>query len=833
MTADEIDLVDEIYGLEQGEPAETPAEPESDRLESVSPAEASEAISPKRGLHLLNPLENPAARGGAKRRRGLGIVRLAVAFVIGALGILVVATVAAFIALSSYATRVVPGVRVGSVDVSGLDRGQLVAKLQNEYAYLGQGEVTVTTPTGAATITYQQAGRSPDVAFMADAAMGIGHTGYPIVDAVTMLRSALNGQTIPIAVKVDPNAVATQVRQLVGTDQVPPKDAGVTVLSGTFALGSSTTGRDIDERAVSSAIVDRLTLPDAPAQIKLDGAFVPIDPQISDQDAQSAAAAAQRMIAAVNLTWGGASFAAKPIASAIASATASPSPTPTLTPTKMYTIDAPTIRSWIVFGTLADGSYGPSVNPTLVQAYLSTLAPKLSIKPVEPSVVYDASGKPSGVRGGKDGASIDVAATTQAIETHLESLAAGGNPGPSVGIVSAPVSPQLTAGTLSGLVVIGQGAWTTVFYPDISNGFGANIRTPAALLNGQVVGPGQQFSFLKAVGPIDPAHGYTLGGVIEQGKSNHTGAMGGGICSASTTMFNAAARAGLKIDERHAHFYYISRYPVGLDATVFYPDISNGFGANIRTPAALLNGQVVGPGQQFSFLKAVGPIDPAHGYTLGGVIEQGKSNHTGAMGGGICSASTTMFNAAARAGLKIDERHAHFYYISRYPVGLDATVFSNGSQVWDLKWTNDTPNPIVIRSWATRGSTSKITIQLWSLPLDRKVTFSPEFKANIVKASDRKVYVSTLKPGQQNRPEYPTNGFDTSRTRTVTDSAGNVIHRDTWNSHYTKVDGLLQIGITQPPKPTPPPPAPTPTPGALAPAPVSNAAPNFRRRTAR
>jgi vancomycin resistance protein YoaR len=727
MTADEIDLVDEIYGLEQGEPAETPVEPESDRLESVSPAEASEAISPKRGLHLLNPLENPVARGGAKRRRGLGIVRLAVAFVIGALGILVVATVAAFIALSSYSTRVVPGVRVGSVDVSGLDRGQLVAKLQNEYAYLGQGEVTVTTPIGVATITYQQAGRSPNVAFMADAAMGIGHTGYPIVDAVTMLRSALNGQTIPIVVKVDPNAVATQVRQLVGTNQVPPKDAGVTVLSGTFALGSSTTGRDIDERAVSSAIVDRLTLPDAPAQIKLDGAFVPIDPQISDQDAQSAAAAAQRMIAAVNLTWGGASFAAKPIASAIASATASPSPTPTLTPTKMYTIDAPTIRSWIVFGTLADGSYGPSVNPTLVQAYLSTLAPKLSIKPVEPSVVYDASGKPSGVRGGKDGASIDVAATTQAIETHLESLAAGGNPGPSVGIVSAPVSPQLTAGTLSGLVVIGQGAWTTVFYPDISNGFGANIRTPAALLNGQVVGPGQQFSFLKAVGPIDPAHGYTLGGVIEQGKSNHTGAMGGGICSASTTMFNAAARAGLKIDERHAHFYYISRYPVGLDAT----------------------------------------------------------------------------------------------------------VFSNGSQVWDLKWTNDTPNPIVIRSWATRGSTSKITIQLWSLPLDRKVTFSPEFKANIVKASDRKVYVSTLKPGQQNRPEYPTNGFDTSRTRTVTDSAGNVIHRDTWNSHYTKVDGLLQIGITPPPKPTPPPPAPTPTPGALAPAPVSNAAPNFRRRTAR
>ena len=75
---------------------------------------------------------------------------------------------------------------------------------------------------------------------------------------------------------------------------------------------------------------------------------------------------------------------------------------------------------------------------------------------------------------------------------------------------------------------------------------------------------------------------------------------------------------------------------------------------------------------------AVGPIDAAHGYTMGGVIQGGKSDHTGAMGGGICSASTTMFNAAARAGLQIDERHAHFYYINRYPVGLDATVYSNG-----------------------------------------------------------------------------------------------------------------------------------------------------------
>ena len=158
----------------------------------------------------------------------------------------------------------------------------------------------------------------------------------------------------------------------------------------------------------------------------------------------------------------------------------------------------------------------------------------------------------------------------------------------------------------------------------------------------------------------------------------------------------------------------------------YFPGESNGYGVNITLPATILNGQVVAPGAQFNFLDRVGPISLATGWKMGGVILNGASNHTGAVGGGICSASTTMFNAAARAGLEIDERHAHFYYIDRYPVGLDATVYSNGSTTWNLRWTNDTPYPIVIKAFTTGGSTKRnIWVQLWSLPNGRVTTFSP------------------------------------------------------------------------------------------------------------
>jgi hypothetical protein len=153
-------------------------------------------------------------------------------------------------------------------------------------------------------------------------------------------------------------------------------------------------------------------------------------------------------------------------------------------------------------------------------------------------------------------------------------------------------------------------------------------------------------------------------------------------------------------------------------------------------------------------------------------------------------------------------------------VGLDATVFSSGDQTWDLQWTNDTPNPILIVAGSTYGSASIITIQLWSLPLDRKVTFSPEFKANVVPASDSTVYSTSLPVGQEARAEFPTDGFDTSRTRTVTDSFGKVIHTDTWNSHYSVVDGILVIGAAPARAPVPLPGAPQP---AVLPAPPSPA----------
>jgi vancomycin resistance protein YoaR len=693
MSGAEIDLVEQILGPEVATDWSAP-EPSEAKLAPISDAKNSRvATAPHRSRPRLRLPGRPRGK----------VVGFAFTFVLGLTACLALLAAVTVAALNVQSGRVVSGVHIGTLDVSDLSRDQAVARLNATYGYLGEGQISVTTPGGEQTATYKQLGRSADVQLMADEAMAIGHSGDPISDAVAMIRTAVSGRTVGVAVRVDPRAVAGIVHGMAAANK-PPQDAQAWVNAGAFGHTPSIPGSGIDEAAISSAVVEHLADPNASADFRVGGALVVLQPRVTEADAQAAIAAAQKMLVDVRLIF--------------ISASGDP---------KTTTVGADTILGWIVFGTTSEGKYGPIADPTRMQAYLDGIAPQVSTAPVEPTIVFNGSGAPAGLQGGSNGAGVNVPATAQALATYLDGLAQGRQLMFAVTAATSPISPNLSAGTLKNLVNIG--SWTTTFYPDVSNGYGANIRTPAKVLNGQIVAPGQQFSFL-------------------------------------------------------------------------------GF---------------------------VGPIDAAHGFAMGGVIENGQSNHTGAMGGGICSASTTVFNAAARAGLQIDERHAHFYYIDRYPLGLDATVYSNGYQVWDMRWTNDTPNPIVIVAGSTSGSKSTITVQLWSLPINRTVAFSPEFRANVDKATDSKVYTNTLGPGQQNRAEYPDDGFDTSRTRTVTDSTGTVIHQETWTSHYARVNGVLLVGAAAPAGPALPgsPGAPDPTPAPAVLPPGSPAARAPRRRSGR
>ncbi len=115
---------------------------------------------------------------------------------------------------------------------------------------------------------------------------------------------------------------------------------------------------------------------------------------------------------------------------------------------------------------------------------------------------------------------------------------------------------------------------------------------------------------------------------------------------------------------------------------------------NIRVGLRYVNGSVVMPGASFSLADTLAPISPDRGYVEAGVIADGRL--VKGIGGGLSQVSTTLLNTAWFSGVELNSFTPHSYYISRYPVGREATI-SVGAI--DNVWSNDTRSPVVIQTF--------------------------------------------------------------------------------------------------------------------------------------
>ncbi len=99
-----------------------------------------------------------------------------------------------------------------------------------------------------------------------------------------------------------------------------------------------------------------------------------------------------------------------------------------------------------------------------------------------------------------------------------------------------------------------------------------NMKLALKACDGSIIQPGATWSFNAHTGNSNlTSLGYKPATVIAGGKYQ-TG-IGGGICQASTTIYNAALYAGLQIAERHCHLWASSYAKAGFDATIDYPGL--------------------------------------------------------------------------------------------------------------------------------------------------------------------------------------------------------------------------------------------------------------------
>src|SRR5205085_2152578 len=197
---------------------------------------------------------------------------------------------------------------------------------------------------------------------------------------------------------------------------------------------------------------------------------------------------------------------------------------------------------------------------------------------------------------------------------------------------------------------------------------------------------------------------------------------------------------------------------------------------NVQLVSHLVDEQLIPPGKEWSFNGATGARTADKGFLEAPVIINGELQ-TG-LGGGVCQVSTTVFNAAYEAGLKITERTNHALYISHYPQGRDATVdYPNV----DLKFVNDTGHWLLLRTFV--GSSS-LTVSLYGTPTGRKVesTTSPLVAHGappVVRTVD-----ASLRPGETVVDDAGSPELTTSVTRDVYDANGKLLYHDTCYSSY-------------------------------------------------
>ena len=129
-----------------------------------------------------------------------------------------------------------------------------------------------------------------------------------------------------------------------------------------------------------------------------------------------------------------------------------------------------------------------------------------------------------------------------------------------------------------------------------------------------------------------------------------------------------------------------------------YPTKNVSRAHNIAVTANKLDKQLIMPNQEISFLKLLGDVTVAQGFSRATIIVNNK--FVDGVGGGVCQVSTTLYNAVLESGLTVKERTHHSLPVHYVPLGRDATVAEGAP---DLKYKNEYDFPVYIRMYASNG----------------------------------------------------------------------------------------------------------------------------------
>ena len=239
---------------------------------------------------------------------------------------------------------------------------------------------------------------------------------------------------------------------------------------------------------------------------------------------------------------------------------------------------------------------------------------------------------------------------------------------------------------------------------------------------------------------------------------------------------------------------------IGLRAkfSTNYTKSSKNRKSNIKKALSSFNGKIVMPGDRISFNETTGPRNEENGYKKANIILNGA--YVEGTGGGVCQASTTLYNALLLAGIDVLEVSNHSLPASCVPLSLDAMV-SEGSS--DMIFENNTQSPIYIKCY---GTDDDVIVEIYGDKFDEGMTLKT--RAELVKIiphngdtiipdsnGDYEDYV--VYKGEYHRIKYPREGYESKAYLQILQGEEVIDEREIRHDYYWPQDGIIVEGTEE------------------------------------
>ncbi|MEZ4669863.1 MAG: VanW family protein [Anaerolineae bacterium] len=478
------------------------------------------------------------------------LVRIPILFISGCV-LLAAALVGLVVVFQiQYGNKMLPGMSVYGVNLSGMTREQAKQALEPAFTYGKDAVFTFRYGDEFWQVSASELGITFDVDSTINEAFSAGHSGNLLSDLGTQASVWLNGRSIAPIVRYDEAVALQQLGTIASTLDRSAVDATLN-MSGTVVVTTpAQTGLALDVNSTLSSLEEKMRLLQTGGEI-----------QLTVKEAQPLVRDAETAAAKINAA----------LSNPLTLVTDDQKGT-TLGP---WTASIDQIRSLLVLGlvTNPDGSqsYDVTVNPEPLRGFLQSLAPGLISQPKDGRFHFNESSRQlEMIVESINGRALDVDTTLQRVAETVFNT--GNRLVPLAFTYDLPkYSSNVTAIELGITQLVGD---ATTYYTGSTQSRVTNIIEAVGRMNGLIVAPGETFSFNSVLGDINPEEGFVQGKIIFGGRTVE--GVGGGVCQVSTTAFRAALKAGFPIVERNSHgyrvgFYELNGEPPGLDAAIFQP----------------------------------------------------------------------------------------------------------------------------------------------------------------------------------------------------------------------------------------------------------------------